>query len=363
MFEQRAFHASSLLPTEAAAHRALHLGGRSRGVADDERRFLDGTVRSTPARVDREQRLRSRAREHGAIRRDAELIAAGRERARVLLPRKTEHVGPVGCEVTLGGARVVGKVAAQLEPRVRFLRIGGNDAGGFGEVRRAARDQREPLGEPEVAEVAVQRMDARGELVHRDVLGQQAKRDVLRLDAGQLRRLGQAREHEQADAADAGAEIERVRDARRLLERVPRCEDVVGRVAVTVLALEQLPPRGKTVERDGLAELGLERRAPGLGCHFLRPASNFVNAIFAESFGSCDSERASANASWSGDVPCASIIAVWPVVLSSSAPRAIVREPSLLISATSRATTGGSLLSTTSAGASRMISSGGSSFI
>src|SRR3954469_12993696 len=124
---------------------------------------------------------------------------------------------------------------------------------------------------------------------------------------------------------------------------------------MAVLALEDLPPRGQPVERDRLAELGFELVAPA---HFL---SNLRRTVFADSFGSWDSERARVNASWSGEVPCASIIAVWPVVTSSSAPRAIVREPSLLISTTRRATTGGSLASTTSDGTS--LTSSTSSFM
>lgn len=58
--------------------------------------------------------------------------------------------------------------------------------------------------------------------------------------------------------------------------------------------------------------------------------------------GSWVSERASAIASWIGESPRASTEVRCPLATSSMAPRAMVREPSLRISTTSRATTGGS---------------------
>jgi hypothetical protein len=58
--------------------------------------------------------------------------------------------------------------------------------------------------------------------------------------------------------------------------------------------------------------------------------------------GSWKIDRVSEAISASGVLPCASIEVRWPVVVSSMAPRAMVREPSERISTISRATTGGS---------------------
>src|SRR4051812_47404752 len=163
--------------------------------------------------------------------------------------------------MTFRGARVVTDVAAKLETGVRLLRVGGDDSGSDVEVGRTSSDEREALVEMEVSEIAVNGSDAISDTVCTKILLEEAKAELLRLDAPEARVDRQARENEEANRADARSQIEVAADraaAGQLLERVPPREKIIGRMPMTLLPLEDAPCRGEAVDRHGLSELGLE---------------------------------------------------------------------------------------------------------
>ena len=111
-----------------------------------------------------------------------------------------------------------------------------------------------------LAQIAVARVDALLDAVRAEILAQEAIAHLLRLDAREPRAVGEAREHEQPHRADARPEVERAGDGevRGLLERIPAGQEVVRRVTVPLLALEDAVRGGEPVDRDRLAELRLE---------------------------------------------------------------------------------------------------------